>query len=540
MKYWVFQNNQVNGPYGPEELSQISFYSPESLVCPEGRRGTSMDDWQRAGLVPELASSLLKSTQLAVSGRGSGSSSGGLPPEPTLRDLASLGHVQEKCVALESALKDLEERLKQRDSDITEAQSLFKKALTEHERTIAELKSSLGSVEERIAPIPMLRDNLDQAKTLEHALEESLQTQRKSIVDMTAQIESLKTGVGALEKPKPAMAPPPRPAPIVPPQPAQLTSLEPDKLPAVPLPSVIAGNLPDPSALEKKAAPPAPVKAPVPVPAVDQAASSVPPAKPKSKKLALMAVAGAVLLGGGGYWFLMNSKKKPAPPPPPPPEIQAPPPEEPPPPVISPEELEAQLKASALEAVKSFATPRGKTVGAELEALSPSADGMAPWMTEKTTDGNFQVNFFAQKGAALSKSVAFEFLVQIVEGGAKISAKNAAATAILAGTPFDGLKSASKKKVRIKPKPAVSAEDEDIGQIFSDLGGAKGDGTAKPAPGEESSPIDDINLPGLERSEAAPLDAKTAAPASRKRTSKKAPAPAPASDADLLDELLKP
>ena len=91
MKYWMFQSNQVTGPYDPEDLPTVSGYSAETLVCPEGRKGTNMGDWQRASMVPELSVSLLKVSQLAAVFKGSGSIMGGLPPEPTLKDLAALG-----------------------------------------------------------------------------------------------------------------------------------------------------------------------------------------------------------------------------------------------------------------------------------------------------------------------------------------------------------------------------------------------------------------------------------------------------------------
>ena len=61
--YWLFQNNQVVGPYGREELLATPGFSSESLICPEGRKGTQMGDWQRAGVVAELAEALLKSAR---------------------------------------------------------------------------------------------------------------------------------------------------------------------------------------------------------------------------------------------------------------------------------------------------------------------------------------------------------------------------------------------------------------------------------------------------------------------------------------------
>ena len=63
MKYWIFQSNQVLGPYSPEDLSRLPSFSADSLVCSEGRKGTSMGDWQRAGMMPDLSVVLAKAAQ---------------------------------------------------------------------------------------------------------------------------------------------------------------------------------------------------------------------------------------------------------------------------------------------------------------------------------------------------------------------------------------------------------------------------------------------------------------------------------------------
>ena len=80
MRYWVFQNNQVTGPYGREELANVASFSAESLVCPEGRRWTQMGDWQRAGVVAELAETLLKMARVPAGGS----------PDPGSRDRKSV------------------------------------------------------------------------------------------------------------------------------------------------------------------------------------------------------------------------------------------------------------------------------------------------------------------------------------------------------------------------------------------------------------------------------------------------------------------
>src|SRR5471032_2375776 len=100
MKYWIFQSNQVLGPYEPDDLSRHSAFGAESLVCPEGRKGTTMGDWQRAGMVPDLSVALVRAAQ-SNTAPTSVATLMGLPPEPTLKDLAMLGSLQEKMAMME-------------------------------------------------------------------------------------------------------------------------------------------------------------------------------------------------------------------------------------------------------------------------------------------------------------------------------------------------------------------------------------------------------------------------------------------------------
>ncbi|MDO8756489.1 MAG: DUF4339 domain-containing protein, partial [Elusimicrobiota bacterium] len=117
MRYWIFQNNQVLGPYAPDEMGKISVFSPESLVCPEGRRGTSMGDWQRAGMVPDLSVALVRAA--GNGGKTAMLTIAGLPPEPTLKDLAQLGSIQEKVSVLEEVVLQLQEGLRAKDAELS-------------------------------------------------------------------------------------------------------------------------------------------------------------------------------------------------------------------------------------------------------------------------------------------------------------------------------------------------------------------------------------------------------------------------------------
>jgi len=55
MKYWVYSEGNINGPYEIEQLAAFPSFSPSSLVCAEGSTGTNSDDWKIATEIPELA-----------------------------------------------------------------------------------------------------------------------------------------------------------------------------------------------------------------------------------------------------------------------------------------------------------------------------------------------------------------------------------------------------------------------------------------------------------------------------------------------------
>ena len=96
MKYWLFQNNQVCGPYDPEELGRLPGYSLESFVCPEGK-GSSMGDWRLASLIPELAPAAEQKAAQA--------------PAFSPEDISLLNALQEKVALLESTAIQVQDSL---------------------------------------------------------------------------------------------------------------------------------------------------------------------------------------------------------------------------------------------------------------------------------------------------------------------------------------------------------------------------------------------------------------------------------------------
>ncbi|MDE2511705.1 MAG: hypothetical protein KGL74_11340, partial [Elusimicrobia bacterium] len=316
MKYWIFQNNQVLGPFEPNDMSQHPSFTAESLVCPEGRRGTSMGDWQRAGMVPDLSVALVKAAQ-SHSVRSSVATLAGLPPEPTLKDLAVLGSLQEKMALLEDVVLQLQEGLRTKDAELAalheelagkdressemkresseikqDADRLKQdadklKQQTEVQRREAavlkaeteEFKFKISELEERLGAVNRLSDTIEKAVEAEKHVEHDVEAQGETLAELTKEMEALRT---QLHERLTAAAPPPPPAVSAPvplsdapaapmpgptPQDGGFPSIAP--APSIPMPSMA----PTPMPLDA----PLPSLAPLPMPSAPTSAFETAP-----------------------------------------------------------------------------------------------------------------------------------------------------------------------------------------------------------------------------------------------------------------------
>src|SRR5688572_11674281 len=55
MKYWVFNDSRILGPYSREELAGLEAVHGGTLVCREGVTGVADGDWTALEATPELA-----------------------------------------------------------------------------------------------------------------------------------------------------------------------------------------------------------------------------------------------------------------------------------------------------------------------------------------------------------------------------------------------------------------------------------------------------------------------------------------------------
>ncbi len=578
MKYWIFQNNQVLGPYEPDDMGKISVFSPESLVCPEGRRGTSMGDWQRAGMVPDLSVALVRANA-HNGGKTAVLSIAGLPPEPTLKDLAQLGSIQEKVAILEEVVLQLQEGLRAKDAELSTVHlelagksresSEIKGEAAARQREADELKRQIAGLEDRLASVRLLSETLDKAVEEERRVGQDVEKQGQTLTDLAREVEDLRrqlVGSKIRQAELPATAAPFVPAPfadINPPPPPPAASVRPPVTPppvpvpvpspAVPMefPTITAepltafdSSLPttsqpraevtsfDPMSFDTPAGKLAPDAVPAPAAEAEPYGIVPPPPAARGKKALLIgAVLGLAGLGGlavmGGFVpGLLRKPQAPAavlePTPLPPPDA---------PPVADGTADQRQL---AVDFAKAWPLSGNRTLERVLENLAPPTGNLSPWMADPLTGNRVQVNYFARSSAPGAPTIAYEFEVDL--DGRTLVGRNAAAKSVLTGKAVAPPAPPKPKPVKVKPK-ADAAKPVEEDTLDSMLGDAPAKASQLPGYGSGSTLTDSGDAPPV----AAPAPAARAKPARRGAKTKggKAPAPEQPADETLLDDLLK-
>lgn len=190
-RYWIFQNNQVIGPFSVEELLSRPDFSGDALVCPEGRQGTDAGDWQRASLMPPIQQALSKPKSPSPVSQ----SQPALSPEPgdalLIKELSLLGAVHEKLGALGQSVSQLQESFKEARRELDEFRSKFdgnNQHSEDWSRRIQNLEdsfSSLGGLKGDIEKIS------NESRAQWAPLEEATRSQKRLMEELSQKLEAL-------------------------------------------------------------------------------------------------------------------------------------------------------------------------------------------------------------------------------------------------------------------------------------------------------------------------------------------------------------
>lgn len=120
MRYWLYQRNEILGPYELSELAGLPSYSGKSLVCLEGSKGNSLEDWQTAESVREL--SLTLSPVSSLPGAGTLAPARRYPNSSAatdIKEVITLAGLQGKIASLEGVVSLLLEQDREKDGKIS-------------------------------------------------------------------------------------------------------------------------------------------------------------------------------------------------------------------------------------------------------------------------------------------------------------------------------------------------------------------------------------------------------------------------------------
>ncbi|MDE2291283.1 MAG: hypothetical protein KGL53_04305, partial [Elusimicrobia bacterium] len=177
MKFWVFSDARILGPFSREELAGMESVHSGTLVCKEGATGVADGDWQALEAVPELAGLALaaapaggyaSSALFEGAGVGGGASASWPPAmedDPRFNFWMREEYDAGRSVELERALAEMREQMarhERRQDEILDRLNQKDSMLVEREREIKELRARImelqsGAAQAVPAPSPVLR-----------------------------------------------------------------------------------------------------------------------------------------------------------------------------------------------------------------------------------------------------------------------------------------------------------------------------------------------------------------------------------------------
>ena len=193
-KYWLFLDNQVTGPYEPEELRKLPGFGPEALICPEGRKGTDMGDWQRASLMPELRGvSRLAPQAVATQEEFKGAPS--LAPREELSPFSLPDpNAEEKISSLEMAFGGLHEQVRKDEDDMLNLHRILDDERKNLDHWIRDIGGKVSRMEEKVGG--SLEDSRKEIEDFKRATEEG----RQQLLSKMQEMEQTLSAIGSIKE----------------------------------------------------------------------------------------------------------------------------------------------------------------------------------------------------------------------------------------------------------------------------------------------------------------------------------------------------
>lgn len=194
MRYWVYEDDRLAGPYSADELRERPRFGEETLVIAEDRLDAAGGRWRRAADVPGLA--------LVLSERGRRAFANSLrPPEPAVRDLSILGSLLEQVERIEGVLVGMRDELKKYQA---EADKLWDDGKAREARaagldeTNAKIVARMEVLEALQGDVAALRAELAAAQESRAGLEQRLSGAMTRLAEATSNLDAARGAQAAL------------------------------------------------------------------------------------------------------------------------------------------------------------------------------------------------------------------------------------------------------------------------------------------------------------------------------------------------------
>ena len=193
MKYWVYNDGQVSGPYEINQLKELLNFSPSTFVCLEGSTGEQEGDWARAETIHELQELFQTVPQTAPPHPFSEGSIPESPPAPAEELTTDTQALLQKIETLAQTIQGvqntpyLQSQLEEKEKALRQAMDQLHD-LQERLRT-AEVK--LQSNESEREKIQLLQIHLEEKSRQLEALERQQENLKSTNQNLQIQLEQL-------------------------------------------------------------------------------------------------------------------------------------------------------------------------------------------------------------------------------------------------------------------------------------------------------------------------------------------------------------
>ncbi|MDE2290631.1 MAG: hypothetical protein KGL53_01005, partial [Elusimicrobia bacterium] len=188
MRYFVYSDERLEGPFTAEELRSRDGFGRATLVCPEEGLDETRARWRAAEEVPQLALALDERERARFS-------KSFLPPQPMVRDLPVLGSILDQVERIEGVVVGMRAELAQHEAE--------QQALTDAARAAVgrddEIKEAARRLEARVAALEPLVEETEKLRSALKSAEQARAALASNLAALSSSLDVQSAKTAALE-----------------------------------------------------------------------------------------------------------------------------------------------------------------------------------------------------------------------------------------------------------------------------------------------------------------------------------------------------